>query len=470
MELRSRRCPSEQLGGGPDRISVLPDDLLLLILARLGCAGAVARTGVLSRRWRGLWPLLRQIVFRDVAFASLEAALGGVSRPPPPVSLLEVRVPGKRLPGHRSPDSASINSLLLAAAGLEPEALVVALPSELIGCTLVLDLPYFHRAASIVLDIFSMLLVPAGVEFPALETLSLSCFLPDLDSFIPCCPRLRTLRLGGCFFHRGALSLNSVSLQELVVDREAVLTDHINIVAPVLKQLTMSFISSNLSISVLAPMLENVSWRCCYTDDSIVFGVWLLEEVLLRTAETQGQLPSLRIRFGASLSVFDGEADTLTQEIEKHMIAEFSVLELHLQTSGHVFGALTFHLLGSNRICTAMQKLKVILQRSAVKERCSPDCPCESSGWRVQTISLTALEEVEINGFEGDNHELDFLKLVLRCAPMLKRMIVKLSDKASASNYRRTKLYNIFRANSSVEFYVYLSSGLMHGSQNCLST
>ena len=105
-----------------------------------------------------------------------------------------------------------------------------------------------------------------------------------------------------------------------------------------------------------------------------------------------------------------------------------------------------------------------------MKERCSPDCPCESSGWRVQTISLTALEEVEINGFEGDNHELDFLKLVLRCAPMLKRMIVKLSDKASASNYRRTKLYNIFRANSSVEFYVYLSSGLMHGSQNCLST
>ena len=103
-----------------------------------------------------------------------------------------------------------------------------------------------------------------------------------------------------------------------------------------------------------------------------------------------------------------------------------------------------------------------------MKEKCSPDCPCESSGWRVQTISLTALEEVEINGFEGDNHELDFLKLVLRCAPMLKRMIVKLSDKASASSCRRTKLYNIFRANSSVEFYVYLSSGLMHGSQNCL--
>ncbi|KAF7002187.1 hypothetical protein CFC21_017701 [Triticum aestivum] len=296
--------------------------------------------------------------------------------------------------------------------------------TRIICCTLVLDLPYFHRAASIVLDICSILSVPAGVEFPALETLSLSCFLPDLDSFIPCCPRLRTLRLGSLLL--GVLCLNSVSLQELVVDREAGLTDHISIVAPVLRQLTMSFISSNPSISVSAPMLEKVSWRCCYNDGSIVFGFWLLEERSL---------------------IFHGEADTITQDIEKHMIAEFSILELHLRTSGHMFGALAFYLLGSNRICTTMQKLKVILQRSAVKERCSPDCPCESSGWRVQTISLTALEEVEINGFEGDNHELDFLKLVLRCAPMLKRMIVKLSDKASASSYRRTKLYNIFRAN-----------------------
>jgi hypothetical protein len=35
------------LGGGPDLISALPDDLLLLVLARLPCAGAAARTGVL---------------------------------------------------------------------------------------------------------------------------------------------------------------------------------------------------------------------------------------------------------------------------------------------------------------------------------------------------------------------------------------------------------------------------------------
>ena len=48
------------------------------------------------------------------------------------------------------------------------------------------------------------------------------------------------------------------------------------------------------------------------------------------------------------------------------MIADFSSLELHLITKGHSFEALMVHLLGTNRICSAMQKLKVILQRSAV--------------------------------------------------------------------------------------------------------
>jgi hypothetical protein len=53
-------------------------------------------------------------------------------------------------------------------------------------------------------------------------------------------------------------------------------------------------------------------------------------------------------------------------EIEKHMIAEFSILELHLTTEGHVFGAFVCHLLGMNRIRCAMQRLKVDLQRPTV--------------------------------------------------------------------------------------------------------
>jgi hypothetical protein len=86
-----------------------------------------------------------------------------------------------------------------------------------------------------------------------------------------------------------------------------------------------------------------------------------------------------------------------------------------------------------------------------VKEECPFHCPCESSNWRSQTISLSALEEVEINGFEGYDHEIDFLKLIFKCAPMLKKMTVRLSQEVSTSNYGCIKMYDIFESYSSVQ-------------------
>ena len=93
-----------------------------------------------------------------------------------------------------------------------------------------------------------------------------------------------------------------------------------------------------------------------------------------------------------------------------------------------------------------------------MKEECPFGCPCEPLNWRSQTISLSALEKVEINGFEGYNHEIDFLKLIFRCAPMLKKMIVKLSREASGNNYGCAKIYDIFKAYSSVQCNIYHNS------------
>ncbi|XP_044381118.1 putative FBD-associated F-box protein At5g50270 [Triticum aestivum] len=459
MELRSgsrlRSSRHQQLGlprgAAPDRISALPDDLLLLVLARLPCAAAAARTGVLSRRWRGLWAHLRQIVLHDTELGSIEPALGRVC---PAVSLLKIHVPEPP----EQVDADSVNSLLRAAARLEPEELFFHLSPYLFGPFPVVDLPCFRRATSIALHMFSAIRVPAGVEFPALETLCLSCCNDAFDSLLSSCPRLRTLKLDGIVLNETSLRVHSPSLLELVVDLR--FTHSVSIVAPALKQLTVSFTTSKLCIiSVSAPMVEKVSWNCCYYYGvHVVFGLWYLEQVTLQTAERQGQLPSLHIRASAGSTVVHDDADNFAHEVEKHMVATFSVLDLRLTTYGHAFGALVFHLLGMDRIRTAMRRLKVVLQR-LVEEGCESDCPCEPTHWRSQTVSLTALEEVEINGFEGEDHEFDFLKLIVRCAPMLKRMILKLSWESSESNDVCTKISKFFRTFSSLDCCAHHSSG-----------
>lgn len=116
--------------GAADRISSLPDDLLHLVLQRLRCARAAARTSILSRRWRGVFSSLPEVVvdvtLHDIPLGSLEAALRRAAGPR--VRLLDIRVHAEWTPQFVA--TAMVSSVLRAAADLAPVELAHTQPSD----------------------------------------------------------------------------------------------------------------------------------------------------------------------------------------------------------------------------------------------------------------------------------------------------------------------------------------------------
>ncbi|KAM3191306.1 hypothetical protein ACQJBY_068917 [Aegilops geniculata] len=148
-------------------------------------------------------------------------------------------------------------------------------------------------------------------------------------------------------------------------------------------------------------------------------------------------------------------ARNFSQEIAS--LPKFSVLHLSLVTRGHIFGPLMLNLLG---ICTVIQKLEVVIDKVTCRKVCPSNCPCEQpQNWRSQTISLAALEEVEIECFEGTGDEIDFLKLLFRSTPLMKTMTMTLSPEVLPTSRGCKKTYRIFRENPSVKCRVYRSGG-----------
>ena len=87
---------------------------------------------------------------------------------------------------------------------------------------------------------------------------------------------------------------------------------------------------------------------------------------------------------------------------------------------------------------------------------CSENCPCHLPyNWRSQIISLTDLKEVAIKGFRGEEHEFDLLKVLLRCAAMLERVIINFSRNVPQSCSAYAELTSILKAHPSVKFKIY---------------
>lgn len=333
-------------------MSDLPDDLLLLVLARLRCAASAARTSVLARRWRGLWTSLPALAFRDVAFRLLEPALAQASASSPPApSLLDIHVPDM------PPDGPAVTSLLRSAARLSPSEVVFNLPLGAKYRYTDAELPCFPRATSIKLHALVLFVhaPPAECCFPMLTTLVLSrVTVHGLTAMISRCPCLRVLRFtGGPWVKEGHdITVHSSSLRELVVmddDTYDTLAECIDITTPMLEQLTLSFLyQSHLSLCVVAPKAEKVSWRCDFLcvdrGFALGFGLWNLEAVSL-TAEAAAERrrrPSVVLRMHSTVGCGARAPSEMAREVEKHLQMQVAAdlspldLELHLKPEGHV--------------------------------------------------------------------------------------------------------------------------------------
>lgn len=434
-----RRRPFRSEGGGVDRISALPDDLLLQVLVRLRCARTAGLTSAVARRWRGLWRYLTELSFREIA----PAALGQVACPT--ITLLEIDIPEE----HRDQiDPARVSALLRTAARLAPTALVFAVWGHCKDGRIPIEVPVFHRATSIKLDVRNLYLTPPahGLEFPVLERLSVACFRFDMDDLIQRCPRLRVLEMDNGW-GLDKIRVHSPTIEELAV-KYTCYVNGIDIMAPVLKQFVLrTGMSSDFSVSFSAPMVENLWWDISCPYRNVGIDSWRLRDLSLSKKKS---FSILRLFIDAPVYAAVAKRN-FSQEIAS--LPNFSVLQLSLVTRGHIFGPLVLNLFG---ICTVIQKLMVDIDKC--RQECPPNCPCEQlQNWRSETISLAALEEAEIGGFEGTGDEIDFLKLLFRCAPLMKTMTMTLHPNNLPTSKVCKKTYRIFRENPSVKCRVYLS-------------
>ncbi|KAM0886176.1 hypothetical protein ACQ4PT_029866 [Festuca glaucescens] len=292
---RSRRPPGFPGGDGSDRISALPDEMLLEILVRLRCARAAAHTSGLSRRWRGLWKHLLELSFRDMSDDAIGAALFQVAGPA--LSFLEVEIPEE----HSVLEPARVSALLLAAARLAPADLVFSLWGYAYDKDgdIPIEIPSFERTTSLKLDVMDHVLIPpaGAVEFPLLEKLSVVCCRINTAELVRRCPRLRVFEIEvfpSQDVAANRIKVHSPTIEELVVkvDDVNVQLDSLDIMAPVLKRFSLRVnMAEDFTVSFSAPMVENIMWDCSCDEQNVGFGEkWRLHNLELVMKENVGVL------------------------------------------------------------------------------------------------------------------------------------------------------------------------------------
>ncbi|XP_039794040.1 F-box/FBD/LRR-repeat protein At1g16930-like isoform X2 [Panicum virgatum] len=416
----SRVSSDSDAAAGEDRLSGLPDDVLVLILLRLHTAAAAARTSILSRRWRRLWAILPELHFAVA---------------PEPASTRAI------LESHE----AALRFLYVVTLGAAPDSVAAWLPAaarRLSGRLVFInkyaakeggeeedededeaaaqggafELPCFGNATAFYLDLgfLGVAMPPAGI-FARLTELCLfqirfhgPCELGDAISS-PRCPCLQKLLifsvrgLNNLAIHSG--SLLRVSLRDLRGLRQ------LTIVAPVLEDLAVSDLCGWRQLTIVAPVLENLvvsdcfiydwnqpvasisapqlvclNWRDPNDPSSVDLGKmervqWLSTSSFLvygpdnlAVAHNRGcirLLERFKVMGGLNLTLdYIGEIENCAYLMDDMtVLPDIAFLNLNVLTYGHAFGASAFHVL---MMCSGIRRLKLRFKAPTDSEVYSP--------------------------------------------------------------------------------------------------
>ncbi|XP_051180115.1 putative F-box/FBD/LRR-repeat protein At3g49030 isoform X3 [Lolium perenne] len=406
-------------GCSEDRLSALPEDILINIVLRLANAAVAARTSVLSSRWRRLWALLPQILFRSSTGPhGIRAAL--LSHEAPVLLRLVVDL------RDASPESVAV-WLPIAAHRLHGDLFLVNVVRQnergheaAEGGAF--ELPCFEKATSIslVLGYLGLSVPPLGV-FAVLTSLFMSC-----------------VKLHGNF------AVHSDSLLEIDLKHLHGL-EQLTVMAPALKRLCviccLSKPSSTANIS--APQLVSLEWAGYYDPRFTQLGKMdNLQRLRTSAFLVYGQHDfghelnsnSLRLirrfelipRLSFMLIYVPNIANTqyLMKDITR--LPNIAHMTLTIKPEGHFFGASVFHVL---KMCTGVRKLVLTLISAAhhpeVQTACPSACVCnQQSNWKTEGLVLNRLRAVEILNLRGTEHEAALVKRLFDWATVLKKVTV----------------------------------------------
>ncbi|KAG8080201.1 hypothetical protein GUJ93_ZPchr0007g4481 [Zizania palustris] len=441
-------------GDGGLELSDLPDDMLAYILDQLKDTHAAARTSVLSRRWRNLWARIPRLFFwnrqpHDSSHVSDALAAHAAS------AITQLNV----MSLYSATPDATASWLRVAAPLVSGElcfvnrsvvpmsTLIQELSEEVVEERGVFELPCFPKATVIRLGLgfLGLSLPPSGVfsAQPALRKLHLEhvrlhgeCTLDDAT--MPFLEELLIYRVRG--LANLTIKLKSLIWMYLLEIVELV---HLNAVVPGLKNLSVRLwlYRKNLSsVCIVAEKLEDFSWGTWYhpgfmefgkmpylrmvTPPSVFpYGAWKVElnQNCQRFLKLFSRIHSLILIVAITPTPGLGDDWPLMEGITR--LPDITVLYLHLATQGHTYGASVLHILA---MCTGIAKLALQIDVDFEGGTpCSLNCIChQPPSQGAQNFVVRFLEEVEINNFNGKKHELDFVKVLFKAAPKLRRMRV----------------------------------------------